>query len=102
MKSFKQFNIDEATKVGKRKVPVYAEIKGKAGYYKVIGHVSPSARSTGAAKVGKKHGAVSAKRVSGLRSEKLPEADGWVILSQSGPGAMSKTIAIDEAVMVNS
>ena len=94
MKSFNEY-IDEATSVGKRKVPVYAEIKGKKGYYKVIGHVSPSATSVGASKIGKKHGAVSAQKTMGLVSDKLPEGPGWIILSQSGPGA--KAIAINEA-----
>ena len=55
MKSFRTYII-EATKVGKRKVPVYAGIEGKSGHYTVIGHVSQSARSTGAAKIGKEHG----------------------------------------------
>ena len=91
--------INEATDVGKGKVPVYAEIKGKRGYHKVIGHVSKRASSIGAAKVGKNHGAVAAQRATGLVSDKLPEGPGWVILAQSGPGA--KPVAINEAVMVN-
>jgi len=89
------FNATEATKVGKRQVPVYAAIKGTRGHYKVIGHVSQSATSTGATKAGKKHGAKAAKKSMGLRSEKMPEGPGWVILTQSGPNA--KEVFITEA-----
>ena len=97
MKTFRQ-HIDEATSVGKGKVPVYAEIKGKRGYHKVIGHVSKRASSIGAAKVGKDHGAVAAQKTMGLVSDKLPEGPGWIILAQSGPNA--KPVAINEDIKI--
>ena len=90
--------VDEGTKVGKRQVPVYVAVKNKKGWvthYKVIGHVSQSASSVGAAKVGKKFGAKAAKRVEGLKSDKLPEGPGWVVKSQSGP--TGKEVSVNEA-----
>ena len=69
-------DIGEATKVGKRKVPVYEPIKGKKGHHKVVGHVSPSATSVGAAKVGKSR---TAFRTMKLTSPEYPEGPGWII-----------------------
>ena len=46
-------------------------------------------------KVGKKFGAKAAKRVEGLKSDKLPEGPGWVVKSQSGP--TGKEVSVNEA-----
>jgi len=93
MKSFRQY--DEATNVNKQDVPVYAAIEGKRGHYKVIGHVRRSAKSTGAAKLGKQYGAVSAKQTMKLKSKEHPEGPGWVLLSGTGPHAKDVFIKED-------
>ena len=91
MKPFKTF-LDEATRIGKRKVPVYAEIEGSRGHYKVVGHVSQSASSIGATKLGKKYGANSAKQTMKLKSKEYPEGPGWILLSGSGPNPNRITV----------